>query len=151
MGDTMKRDAFIGMVDLKLKLIRNEKGFTQDKMAEVLGISKKTLVQIEKGRASLGWTGAVALCTIFGDSEILAMTFGGQPQDIILSLSFDNYERKFDKTMGGKFWWADVEVKEGFKIQQNIISQHYRILDNEDRRVCSSFDYEYIKKRLKEL
>ncbi|NLD47658.1 MAG: helix-turn-helix domain-containing protein [Clostridiaceae bacterium] len=147
----MNREEFVKLIDLKLKLIRSEKDYTQDKMAEIIGISKKTLVQIEKGRASIGWTGAVALCTIFKDSEILEMTFGGHPQDIILSLAFNGYEGNFEKTMGGKVWWRDVEVKQSFKIQQNIISLHYRILDREDRRICSSFDYDYIKKRLDEL
>lgn len=40
-------------------------------MAHELGISKKTLVGIEKGRSSLGWTGSAALCLLFGDSETL--------------------------------------------------------------------------------
>lgn len=147
----MNRDEFVKKVDDKLKLIRNESDYTQDKMAEILGISKKTLVQIEKGRASLGWTGAVALCSLFKDSEILEMVFGGQPQDIILTLAFNSYEGNFGKTMGGKVWWMDIESRNGFKIQQNIISKHYRILDSEDRRICSSFEYEYVKKRLSEL
>ena len=107
----MTRDEFIKKVDEKVKLIRNEKEFTQDKMAEILGISKKTLVQIEKGRASLGWTVAIAVCTIFKDSEILQITFGGDPQDIILSLAFDNYEGNYDRTLGGKIWWKDFETK----------------------------------------
>jgi len=147
----MLRDEFIGMIDEKLRLIRSESGFTQDKMAEILGVSKKTLVQIEKGRSSLGWSGAVTLCSLFVDSEILEMTFGGQPQDIILSLAFDGYNKKYLRTMGGKIWWKDIDTKKGYKIQQNIISKHYRILDNENRRVCSSFDVEYIDKRIEEL
>src|SRR3712207_9282403 len=57
----MNRNEFIEKIDSKLKLIRNEKEFSQDKMSEILGISKKTLVQIEKGRASLGWSGAVVV------------------------------------------------------------------------------------------
>lgn len=117
-----------------------------------MGISKKTLIQVEKGRSSLGWTGAVAFCTLFKDSEILAMVFGGHPLDIILALAFEGYEAsRFEKTLGGKIWWQEVESKGEFKVQQNIISQHYRILDGEDRRVCSSFDYNYIKHRLGEL
>lgn len=147
----MKREDFIKKLDEKMKLIRNEKGFTQDKMAEIIGISKKTLVQIEKGRGSLGWTGAVAVCTLFKDSEILHITFGGDPQDMILSLAFDNYEGKYEVTMGGRIWWRDIASKGTYKIQQNIISKHYRILDGQDRRVCSSFDIDYIKRRLKEL
>lgn len=147
----MRREEFIQKADEKLKMIRIEHDYTQDKMAAILGISKKTLVQIEKGRSSLGWPGAVTLCTIFKDSEVLEMTFGGQPQDIILTLAFDGYERSYERTMGGKVWWKDLESKGEYKIQQNIISQHYRILDCEDRRISSSFDYECIKKRLQEL
>jgi len=121
-------------------------------MAEILGISKKTLIQIEKGRASLGWTGVVAFCTLFRDSEILEMTFGGHPLDIMLNIAFKSYEAaRYEKTLGGKVWWRDIESKNGYKVQQNIISQHYRILDHEDRRICSSFDNEYIQLRLKEL
>jgi len=63
-----------------------------EQMAHILGISKKTLVQIEKGRSSLGWAGALTLCTIFRNSQVLGMTFGGQPQDLILSLAFVGYE-----------------------------------------------------------
>lgn len=147
----MNREAFIKKADERLKMIRNENDYTQDKMAEALGISKKTLIQIEKGRASLGWSGAVTLCTIFNNSEVLEMTFGGQPQDIIHLLAFNNYESMYDKTMGGKVWWRDVETKGKYKIQQNIISQHYRILDHEERKISSSLDYKYIKKRLSEL
>lgn len=146
----MKKEEFINMVDEKLKLIRNEKGYTQDKMAEVLGISKKTLVQVEKKRSSLGWAHAVALCTIFKDSEVLQMTFGGDPQDIILTLAFNGYEVATHKTMGGKIWWKDVTKMGSYKVQKNIISKHYRILDEEDRRMVSSFEEEYIYNRLKE-
>ncbi len=54
----MTREEFIQMMDEREKLIRTEYGLTQDKMAIALGISKKTLVEIEKGRRTLGWTGA---------------------------------------------------------------------------------------------
>ena len=146
----MTRADFIKIASEKLKLIRTESGYTQDKMADILGISKKTLVQIEKDRSTLGWAGAVTLCTIFSNSEVLEMTFGGEPQDIILSLAFTDYERN-EKTMGGKVWWINIKLTGEFRIQRNIISEHYRILDGQDRRICSSFDYEYIKKRLQEL
>lgn len=146
----MTRVDFINKASEKLKLIRIERDYTQDKMAEILGISKKTLVQIEKGRSALGWAGAVTLCTIFRDSEILEMAFGGDAQDIILSLAFDDYEIN-EKTMGGKIWWTNIESTDQFRIQQNIISRHFRILDGQDRRICSSFDDNYIRKRFREL
>lgn len=147
----MNREEFIKQIDSRVKLIRNEFEYTQDKMAEIIGISKKTLVQVEKERTSLGWTAAVAVCTIFKDSEILQMTFGGEVQDIILSLSFNHYEKNYKKTMGGKVWWNDIKSEGSFKIQQNIISKHYRILDNEERRICSSFELKFIEDRIKEL
>lgn len=147
----MNKADFIKKIDEKLKLIRNEKEFTQDKMAEIIGISKKTLVQIEKGRSSIGWTGAVTVCTIFKDSEILQMSFGGSPEDLILSIAFNNYEENYKNTLGGKVWWIPISTKGIYRIQQNIITNHYRILDDKYRRMCSSFDLEYMEKRLQEL
>jgi DNA-binding XRE family transcriptional regulator len=147
----MERNEMIAVIDRKIKLLRAEKDFSQDKMAEILGISKKTLINIEKGRSSLGWTGAVAACVLFRDSELLEAAFGGDVMFIIQSLAFDNYSREYGRTLGGKVWWRDVRAQGGFRVQQNIISNHYRILDAEDRRICSSFDTGYIDKRLTEL
>lgn len=135
----MDRDEFIAICDAKLKLVRTEYGFSQEKMAVALGISKKTLVEIEKGRRSLGWTTSVALCSIFSDSEILSQLFGGKATDIILALAFKGERLHFPKTMKGRIWWSNVMKNEGFVIQQNIVSQHYRLLTSEGRRVASSF------------
>ena len=147
----MTKLEFIKEVDRKVRLIRTEKGYTQDKMAEILGISKKTLVQVEKERSSMGWAVAIAVCVIFKDSEILELTFGGDVEDIIRSLSISNDERWYIPTFGGKIWWKDIEVKNGYTIQQNTISEHYRILDNTYRRVCFSFEKDYMFKRFHEL
>ena len=67
----MTKKEFAAALDSALKAVRKEYGFTQEKMAAVLGISKKTLVEIEKGRSSLGWTGAAAFAAIFRESGIL--------------------------------------------------------------------------------
>ena len=40
----MTRETFVAELDRQVKLVRTEYGFTQDVMARVLGISKKTLV-----------------------------------------------------------------------------------------------------------
>ena len=147
----MERNEFIGKADEKLKLVRTEYDFNQERMAEILGISKKTLVQIEKGRSSLGWTGAVALCAIFERSEILEAAFGGAAAELIMTLAFRDSEPDYPKTMGGKMWWKTLEESNGNKIQQNIVSQHYRILDPFDRRVFSSFELAAVKERLEKL
>ncbi len=141
----MDRNEFIAICNKKLKLIRTEYNYTQEKMSTILGISKKTLVEIEKGRSSLGWSGAVTLCAIFASSEIIAATFGGKPTDIVMALAFDGLEPVYPQTMGGKVWWVEIERSYGYKIQQNIISRHFRILDENNRRICSSFDYNEIK------
>ena len=147
----MDRNEFISKCDDKVKLIRTEFNLSQEKMAWKLGISKKTLIEIEKKRSSLGWTGAVALVSIFASSEIVASSFGGNPTELVSLLSFDGYNSNYPKTMGGKVWWNNIFVTGEYKIQQNIISSHYRLLDNKDRRICSSFDLKNIKTKLREL
>ncbi len=147
----MDRKEFVDLIDKNIKLIRIENNYSQDKMAEILGISKKTLIQVEKGRSSLKWTYAVAVCAIFKDSGILDTTFGGDLPYIIQSLAFKEYNKYSVKTLGGKVWWRDIKVSDTCKIQHNIISNHYRILDKQDGRLYSSFDLEYIQKRFKEL
>jgi DNA-binding XRE family transcriptional regulator len=135
----VERSEFITICDRKVKLVRSEYELTQDKMAYILGISKKTLIEIEKGRKSLGWTCSVALCSIFADSEVILSIFGGKPTDIILALSFEGHELRYPQTMGGKVWWTTLEQNESYKIQQNVISQHYRLITQDGRRIISSF------------
>ncbi|MGC2872973.1 helix-turn-helix transcriptional regulator [Ihubacter sp. mB4P-1] len=144
----MTKEEFINECNQIEKLIRTEYRYSQDHMAEVLGISKKTLVEIEKGRRTLGWSGSIVLCTLFDDSQVLAGTFGGIPSDMIQALAFEGRPRVYPKTMGGNVWWREIEAKGKFKIQQNIISQHYRILDNENCRRMSSFSLEEVQLHL---
>ena len=134
----MTKEEFVTIVNDNLKLVRTEFGLTQDKMAVILGISKKTLVESEKGRRAIGWTEAVALITMFADSTVLQNAFGGDAVEIVKILAFDNVEVKYPSTMGGKIWWRDIKKKGGYKIQQNIISNHYRILDSNNSRITSS-------------
>ena len=147
----MTRESFVHEMDQQVKLVRTEYGFTQEIMAKTLGISKKTLVEIEKGRSSLGWTGAVAFCSLFSESRVLSGLLGGEASDMMQALAFEHVKPVYPKTMGGKVWWRFVETCGDYKIQQNIISQHYRALDREDGRVCSSFDLEEVRMCLKEL
>ena len=148
----MERAEFISIMNHKLKLIRTEFDLTQEKMADAIGISKKTLVEIEKGRNSLSWTAAVAAAVVFADSEIIADSFGGETSDLVKVIALNGLDAKLpEKTMGGRVWWQDIKESKGYRIQQNIISRHYRILDAEDRRYFSSFDKKEIEKKLTEL
>ena len=147
----MTREEFVAELDRQVKLVRTEYGFNQGVMARVLGLSKKTLVEIEKGRSSLGWTGAVALCAIFSGSQVLSGLLGGEAGDMVRALAFQDLRPTYPKTMGGRVWWRFVETVGPYTVQQNILSQHYRALDREDGRVCSSFDLEEVRQRLREL
>ena len=125
----MTREEFVAELDRQVKLVRTEYGFNQEVMARVLGLSKKTLVEIEKGRSSLGWTGAVALCAIFSGSQVLSGLLGGEAGDMVRALAFQDLRPTYPKTMGGRVWWRFVETVGPYTVQQNILSQHYRALD----------------------
>ncbi|KRE44990.1 helix-turn-helix transcriptional regulator [Paenibacillus sp. Soil522] len=138
----MDKQQLIETLSGKLKLVRVEKGYTQDQMAEVLGVSKKTLVQIEKERMLAGWTNVVALCALFRDSQVIQSVLGGDPVEVIETIAHNGFVRSKDKTFGGKVWWKEEEKKGSFRIQLNMISHHYRIIDDDDFRWFSSFDRE---------
>jgi len=103
----MKRPQFIFIMDQQVKLIRNEYGLNQDKMAA-----------------------------------------GGDVEDIIVAIAFCDVDVKYPRTMGGKIWWKTVLEKEGYVVQQNILSHHYRLLDPDNRRRIASFDYNEIEEHL---
>ncbi|MGH0607281.1 transcriptional regulator, partial [Bacillus mycoides] len=48
-------------------------------------------------------------------------------------------------------WWRQIRELNGYKIQQNILSQHYRILNKENHRICSSFELDEVEKRFIEV
>jgi len=147
----MTRTELIELMNGHVKLIRNEYDLTQEKMASLLGISKKTLVEIEKGRSSLGWIGSIALASLFSNSSVLINALGTDVDALVVAVAFEKMPSSFPKTMGGKVWWKLIREERGYRIQQNLISHHYRLLDSENRRRYASFDLEEIEKALTSL
>lgn len=151
----MTREDFTARITGLEKLIRTEYGLHQDQMAEALGISKKTLVETEKGRRQLTWTESVALTAIFAKSRVLGDAFGGDLAGVLEDLAFPESPLAeagpYPKTMGGRIWWRDVAARGGFRVQQNIISQHFRLLNAADERILSSFDREEVLAQLADL
>lgn len=49
-------------------------------------------------------------------------------------------------TMGGRVFWGDVLHFRGFRIQQNVITKHHRLLDANDRRFASGTYEECVAK-----
>ncbi|MCL1907091.1 MAG: helix-turn-helix domain-containing protein [Propionibacteriaceae bacterium] len=133
------REDFIATCDAKLRLVRAEADLTQEDMAHALGISKKTLVDIEKARRSLGFSGAVTLCAVFPDSEIISTAFGGSPMDMIPGLALVGQLLPAPLTSGNP-WWEIIANNGEFIIEQNTISQHYRLLTSQRVKVASAFD-----------
>ncbi|WP_210364701.1 helix-turn-helix domain-containing protein [Bacillus sp. REN3] len=147
----MTREEIIMRVSEKIKVLRAEVSYTQDKMADIIGISKKTLVQIEKGRVEAGWSTVVTICALFRETETIQFLFGDEPLEVLETVAHEGTDYRKEKTLGGKVWWREIERAGGFVMQQNIISQHYRILDEDDFRIFSSFEEQETKERLVEL
>ena len=72
----MYRREFISEINGMLKLVRTEYGLTQEKMSDVLGISKKSLVESEKGRRPLGWTETVAFVSVYSSEPVRGRAVG---------------------------------------------------------------------------
>jgi len=145
------KESFSKLISNKMKLVRTEQDYSQDKMAEVLGISKKTLIQIEKGRTIANWTSVVAFCALFNQSEILISAIGDNPVAFVQLIANNVEGTSNEKTMGGRIWWKEVGNKGNFRLQQNLISNHFRILDEDNFRWFSSFDEDEARRRLNEL
>ena len=147
----MNRQTFSEQMGSLLKLIRTEYSLTQDEMAVIMGISKKTLVETEKKRRNLSWSEAVVLASVFSQSNILQNAFGGDISDMIPAIAFQDIHVKYPHTMGGKVWWNTIQEEGGYRIQQNMISRHYRLLNAEDQRIVSSFELSTVKDYLQSI
>lgn len=147
----MTRDEIILRVSEKMRLIRAEAGYTQDKMADIIGLSKKTLVQIEKGRVYANWATVVTVCALFRETETVQFLFGNEPLEVIETVAREGIDIRKEKTLGGKIWWRELAIKNGYILQQNILSMHFRILDEDFFRIYSSFKEKDSLERFEEL
>lgn len=150
-GLNVTRDEIMMQVSEKLRLIRTEAGYTQDKMAEIIGVSKKTLVQIEKGRVLANWSTAVSICALFRETETVQFLFGNEPLEVLETVAREGIDIRKSKTFGGRIWWRVLSKKNGYILQQNILSKHFRILDERNYRIFSSIDEKLSRQRFKEL
>lgn len=137
----MNKKIFCELIQANMKEIRTEYSLTQEVMATTIGISKKTLVQLEKKRIDLKWTEAVAVVSIFNDSSLLIEKLGGDSSEIIQAIALQKAPTRQFITLGGEVWWEEIDVKNGFVMQQHKLSKHYRILDQDNFRIYFSFSY----------
>lgn len=133
----MDREAFTKVIQSKFKIIRTEAGYTQDSMSQTVGLSKKTLVQIEKERIIPNWTTCVSICALFRDSDTLTSTFGGDPLELAQVLSRGN--AFYPDYLKESLYWETVEEKDGWTLQRNKMNDLHRVLNQENRPVHASY------------
>lgn len=97
------------------------------------------------------WPTVVTISALFRETETVQYLFGNEPLEVLETVARDGIDYRKEKTLGGKIWWREVATKNGFILQQNILSQHYRILDDEYFRIFSSMDEEASLERFNEL
>ncbi len=140
----MTRESFIALCDRKEKLVRNELGYSQEKMSSLLGVSKKTLVEIEKWRSSLGWQGACTLCTLFQNTREITLTFGTDIPALLQAMTEDAAFLPPVESPHAQ-WIPILDLGEN-KIEQNTASQLYR-LRRGGETVAAAFELAELRKR----
>ena len=78
-----------------IRKIREYRGFTQEEVVELTGISRSTLVEIEKGRRSLLGLNGLRLCVVLEISP-----------DMLVEMAFKNWKYPVKKVE----WWGGEEV-----------------------------------------
>lgn len=133
----MDKQSFTDLLQSKFKMVRIEAGYTQDTMAQTIGLSKKTLVQIEKERVLPNWTTCVSLCALFRDSEVLQTTLGGDPLEVIQVISRGACAYPQNDSMD-ELWWETKQEENDITLQFNKISNLYRVIDQNNQPVFGS-------------
>ena len=139
------------LISQNISSIRHEYHLSQDKMAQLLGLSKKTLVEIKKGRKQLTWTATVAVIGLCHGSVRIHELLGGDAMALTLSIAYRDLKTSYPKTLGGKVWWKTTHEQEGYVVQQHLITNHYRILDALNHRRFASFHLHQVLDVLKQL
>ncbi|ALM57417.1 MULTISPECIES: XRE family transcriptional regulator XdrA [Staphylococcus] len=130
----MDRQQFTDLIQTKFKMVRIEAGYTQDTMAQTIGLSKKTLVQIEKERVLPNWTTCVSICALFRDSDVLNSTFGCDPLEMVQTISRNHCAYPNHSTTSD-IYWNTIDSRNGFILQSNKVSDIYRVLNNETQPI----------------
>ncbi|MBC9785216.1 transcriptional regulator [Heliobacterium chlorum] len=147
----LTQETFDQLVSAKLRPIRTDADLTQDKMAEIIGISKKTLVDVEKGRKTLGFTAASLTAILFRRGEPVQSLFGDMTIDVVEFVSTRAKSRAWYKTLGGPVWWIEESRQGPFIVQKHRFTPYYRIIDSDHYLHYYSLNREETFQRLAEL
>lgn len=130
----------VSKISKSLKLLRAEYGYSQLEMATSIGLSKKTLIQIEKDRMVLSWGATCAVCAVFRGSKMLQMELGEDPVNLVETLAHDNLQM-YTETVSRNYVFWDVILDNGeYILAKNILTDHYKITTHNGKKLSSSFD-----------
>jgi DNA-binding XRE family transcriptional regulator len=65
MPEGFDKEELVSKMTENLRLLRNKLGLTQDVLAEKVGISRQTLVNIENKKRKMSWNNFLVLLTVF--------------------------------------------------------------------------------------
>ncbi|MEX1378379.1 MAG: transcriptional regulator [Eubacteriales bacterium] len=136
----MTKEQLIKLVSENIKVLRAEYDYSQQAMANAIGLSKKTLIQVEKERLLLSWTATCAACAVFKSSKFLNMTLGGDPTALVEAMAHKYCYTDSTTVERGNLFWDILQNNGEYVLEKNIISEHYRIIDDKGRRLFSTFD-----------
>lgn len=131
----MDKNKLCLLISERLDQIRFENGFSQEVMADAIGVSKKTYIQLEKKRVLIGWAEAVTVCLLFQESKVIRDTFGEDIIEILQVIALQKVQKRQLPTMGGAIWWRVIKKEKELTLQQHKLSSHYRILDQNNYRL----------------
>jgi len=134
-----------------LKLLRAEYDYSQQEMANSIGLSKKTLIQIEKNRLFLSWGATCAVCAVYRGSKLLQMELGEDPVNLVETLAHNDLQTYTGAQSRNYVFWDVVEESAEFTISKNIITDHYKITDKAGKKYGSSFDFKKIMQEYNKL
>lgn len=85
----ISRNSLIQVVSESFIDIRKEKNLTQVEMANILSISKNTIVRIERKHSRLSWSTVIAILLLFSDTKVIKRILNDrQPIELITKFSF---------------------------------------------------------------
>lgn len=92
----IRRDELIKKVSDELVNIRKESKLTQDELGNILGISKNTIVSVEKNGKTLSWAVVMSVVMLFNQANPIKSIIGEtSPLEIISQCAFlDNDSSK---------------------------------------------------------
>lgn len=93
-----KREEMIEIMAENLPVLRKKAGVTQEELAETLGISKYTVLSVEKKRRRMTWNTFLSLFLVFSMNEKTngMLSFLGLPRDEVNSVINKEKEKETD-------------------------------------------------------